>query len=230
MIYQCTVVQNIAALHLGSEDSQVRAGLQGCRWLVRHQGPHLRRRTTRCRNCCAGRSNSSPTGSRASTPTSTPATIAARAGSGSSRTGPSRRSRSMISHRHRSLFDVPCTSAIEGQPDRQPGRRRLPHEDYCARARVEILPEQERDVPVSRRRPSHRVFGDGRAGRSGGSEDASTRSKFAAALGAAPRLSLCLAGRGLKFELLSHHAAINKLMSMMDYDGLLAPSRRHRAA
>ena len=33
------------------------------------------------------------------------------------------------------------------------------------------VPEQERDVPVSRRRPSDRLFGDGRAGRPGGLED-----------------------------------------------------------
>ena len=54
-------------------------------------------RPMRCRNCCAGRSNSSPTGSKASIPTSTPATIAARGGSASSATAPSRRSRSTIS-------------------------------------------------------------------------------------------------------------------------------------
>jgi aerobic carbon-monoxide dehydrogenase large subunit len=32
----------------------------------------------------------------------------------------------------------------------------------------------------------------------------------------------CASPSGLKFELLSHHAAINKLMAMMDYDGLRA--------
>jgi aerobic carbon-monoxide dehydrogenase large subunit len=32
----------------------------------------------------------------------------------------------------------------------------------------------------------------------------------------------CASPSGLKFELLSHHAAINKLMTMMDYDGLRA--------
>ena len=51
----------------------------------------------RCRNCCAGRSNSSPTGSKVSTPIFMPATIAARGGSASSATAPSRRSRSTIS-------------------------------------------------------------------------------------------------------------------------------------
>ena len=54
-------------------------------------------RPMRCRNCCAGRSSSSPTGSKASTPISMPATIAARAGSASSATAPSPRSRSTIS-------------------------------------------------------------------------------------------------------------------------------------
>ncbi len=40
-----------------------------------------------------------------------------------------------------------------------------------SRSRARRVPEQERDVPVSRRRPSDRVLGDGRSGRSGGGED-----------------------------------------------------------
>ena len=40
-----------------------------------------------------------------------------------------------------------------------------------SRAGPRRVPEQERDVPVPRRRPSHRLLGDGRPGRSGGDED-----------------------------------------------------------
>ena len=47
-IYQGTqaphMVQNIAALHLGLRGIAGSRGLQGCRRLLRHQGPHLRRR------------------------------------------------------------------------------------------------------------------------------------------------------------------------------------------
>ena len=42
--------------------------------------------------------------------------------------------------------------------------------NYRARARV-VYSEQERDVPVPRRWPSDRLLGDGRPGRSGGHED-----------------------------------------------------------
>ena len=46
-IYQGTqaphMVQNIAALHLGLEELAGSRGLQGCRRLLRHQGPYLRR-------------------------------------------------------------------------------------------------------------------------------------------------------------------------------------------
>ena len=38
----------------------------------------------------------------------------------------------------------------------------------------------------------------------------------------------CASPSGLRFELLSHHAAINKLMTMMDYDGLRAEQAKLR--
>jgi CO/xanthine dehydrogenase Mo-binding subunit len=52
----------------------------------------------------------------------------------------------------------PRTSAIEAN-------QKLPRPCPCG------VPEQERYVPVPRRRPSDRLLGDGRPGRSGGDED-----------------------------------------------------------
>ena len=74
------------------------------------------------------------------------------------------------SHRHRSLFDVSAHQRHRSQPGRQSRWRPLCDEELsCPRPRR--VPEQERDVPVPRRRPSHRMLGDGRAGRSGGREN-----------------------------------------------------------
>ena len=39
----------------------------------------------------------------------------------------------------------------------------------------------------------------------------------------------CASPSGLRFELLSHHAAMNKLMAMMNYDGLRAEQAALRA-
>ena len=73
---------------------------QGRRRLVRHQGAHLCRRDGdggAVEAAQAARSNSSPTGSRASSPTSTPATIASRPRSASRTTAPSPPGRSTTS-------------------------------------------------------------------------------------------------------------------------------------
>src|SRR5260370_533935 len=94
-------------------------------------------RPMRCQNCCGGRSSSSPTGSKASIPTFTPATIPPRAEAGARKIG-----REEVEMRRRNLVGddaYPCASAS-----------------------------------------------------------------------------------GLRFEQLSHHAAMNKLMTMMGYDALRA--------
>ena len=74
------------------------------------------------------------------------------------------------SHGHRALFDVSAHQRDRGQPGRQSRRRPL-HQQELSRAGARGVPEQERDVPVPRGRPSHRVLGDGRAGRSCRDED-----------------------------------------------------------
>ena len=56
------------------------------------------------------------------------------------------------------------------RPIRSHSRRRTVHDAELSRASARRVPEQERDVPVSRRRTSGGVLGDGGAGRSGGDE------------------------------------------------------------
>ena len=73
-------------------------------------------------------------------------------------------------HRHRPLFGLSAHVGHRGQPDRQPHRRAL-HLPELSRAGARRVPEQERDVPVPRRRPSDRDRGHRRAGRSRGGED-----------------------------------------------------------
>ena len=175
-IYQGTqaphMVQNIAALHLGLGGVAGSRGLQGCRRLLRHQGPHLRRRD----------------GDLCAVETVAPADqIRRRPGREfqhrypcprSSLQGQDRRQarrhhhrvRDRRSHRHRSLFDVSAHQRHRGQPGRQSGRRSL-HDEELSRARPRRVPEQERDVPVPRGRPSHRLLGHRRPGRSRGDED-----------------------------------------------------------
>ena len=64
----------------------------------------------------------------------------------------------------------PRTSRHRGQPGRQPHRRAL-HLPELQGARPRGVPEQERDVPVPRGRPSDRDRGDRRPGRAGRAED-----------------------------------------------------------
>ena len=93
-VYQGTqaphMMQNLFAKHLGLEEHQVRVSDQGRRRLVRHQGAHL------CRRDGDGRAfeTAAPAGeirrrphARASSPTSTPATIASRRAIGVTRDG-----------------------------------------------------------------------------------------------------------------------------------------------
>ncbi len=147
-------------------------GLQGRRRLLRHQGPHLRRRN----------------GDLCAVETAAPADqIRRRPGRKlqyryscprPSLQGTDRRQarrhhhgvRDRRSHRHRSLFDVSAHQRHRSQPGRQPRRRPLCDEEL-SRPRPRRVPEQERDVPVPRRRPSHRMLGDGRPGRSGGGKN-----------------------------------------------------------
>ena len=147
-------------------------GLQGCRRLLRHQGPHLCRRDG---DLCAVETAAAADQIRRRPgrelqyryPRPRPSL------QGQDRRQARRhhhRVRDRRSHRHRSLFDVSAHQRDRGQPGRQSGRRPLHHEEL-SRARPRRVPEQERDVPVPRRRPSHRLLGDGRAGRSRGDED-----------------------------------------------------------
>ena len=64
----------------------------------------------------------------------------------------------------------PRTSRHRGQPGRQPHRRAV-HLPELPRPRARGVPEQERDVPVPRGRPSDRDRGDRRAGRARGRQD-----------------------------------------------------------
>jgi hypothetical protein len=102
-IYQGTqaphMVQNIAALQLGLRVRRFAcsARTSAARSESRSTSMPTKWRPMRCRNCCGGRSNMSRTASKASTPTFTPATIAAGGGSASSVTGRLLHSRSTIS-------------------------------------------------------------------------------------------------------------------------------------
>ena len=229
-IYQGTqaphMVQNIAALHLGLAGRPGSRGLQGCRRLLRHQGSHLCRRDG---DLCAVETAAPADqvrrrpASRASTPTSMPATIGARAGSASSATAPSRRSRSTISP---ASVRIRCIRApARSKPTRSsissagPIRRK----NYRARARVVF---QNKNVMCQYRAVGHpdRVLGDGRPGRSGGDEDRHGPGGDPPAQSDSPttpiparRLPAC------KFELLSHHASLNKLH---DDDELRRAARR----
>ena len=74
------------------------------------------------------------------------------------------RLRDRRSHRHRPLLGLSAHHRHRGQPGRQPHRRAL-HLPELPRAGARGVPEQERDVPVPRRRPSDRGRGDRRPGR-----------------------------------------------------------------
>ena len=74
------------------------------------------------------------------------------------------------SHRHRPVFGLSAHLRHRGQPDRQSHRRPL-HLPELSRPRARRVPEQERDVPVPRGRPSDRDRGDRGAGRAGRRQD-----------------------------------------------------------
>ena len=87
-VYQATqaphMMQDIIAKHLGLPEAQVRVICKDVGGSLRHQGARLCRRDGdggARRSSCAARSNSSPTAWRASSPTSTPATISCKAAS-----------------------------------------------------------------------------------------------------------------------------------------------------
>ena len=175
-IYQGTqaphMVQNIAALHLGLEEAAGSRGLQGRRRLLRHQGSHLCRRNG---DLCAVETAAAADqirrrpGRELQHRYSRPRPPL----QGADRRQARRHHhgvRDRRSHRHRSLFDVSAHQRHRGQPGRQSGRRTLCDEEL-SRPRPRRVPEQERDVPVPRGRPSHRLLGDRRPGRSGGGED-----------------------------------------------------------
>ena len=67
-------------------------------------------------------------------------------------------------HRHRALLGLSAHVRHRGQPDREPHRRAL-YLPELPRPRPRRIPEQERHVPVSRRRASDRDGGDRGAGR-----------------------------------------------------------------
>ena len=117
----------------------------------------------------------------------------------------------------------PRTSGIEANQvvnlTGAPYRRQLP------RPRPRRVPEQERDVPVPRGRPSDRVavtegWSTSRRARAR-MDPVEIRRRNLIADDAYPHAS----PSGIKFERLSHHRALAKLLEMMDYEGC-APSRR----
>ncbi len=115
-----------------------------------------------------------------------------------------------------------------GQPGRQSRRRPLcDRELSCPGPRR--VPEQECDVPVPRRWPSDRLLGDGRSGRSGGHEDRHGPGRDPPTQSDRRRCLPCASPSGLRFEQLSHHAALAKLIKMMDYDALRAEQAALRA-
>ena len=127
-------------------------------------------RRWRCRSCSSGRSSSSPTGSKASSPTSMPATIASTAKIGVKNDG------TITAFEIDDLTGIgpysvyPRTSGIEANQVVN-----LIGGPYtCAElqgARPRRVPEQERDVPVPRGRPSDRDRGHRGTGRAGRGQD-----------------------------------------------------------
>ena len=130
---------------------------QGRRRLVRHQGAHLRGRDGDGRAVEAaaapGEVRRRPAGKlRHRHPCAR-----------SSRQGEDRREAGRHdhrlgdrrSHRHRAVFGLSAHLRHRGQSGRQPDRRAV-HLPELSRARARRVPEQERDVPVPRGRPSDR--------------------------------------------------------------------------
>ena len=122
----------------------------------------------------------------------------------------------------------PRTSGHRGQPGRQPGRRPL-HVPELSRAGTRRVPEQERDVPVPRGRPSDRRRGDRRPGRARRRQDRHGPARDAPAQSDSPTTPIpTQSAAGLKFEQLSHHEALAHLDSMMNYAGLRAEQKKLR--
>ena len=82
--------------------------------------------------------------------------------------------------RHRAVFGLSAHQRHRGQPGRQSGRRAV-HLPELSRPRPRRVPEQERHVPVPRRRPSDRDRGDRRSGRACRGEDRHGPGRAAAA-------------------------------------------------
>ena len=163
------MMQNLFAKHLGLAGAPGARRHQGCRRLVRHQGAHL------CRRDGDGRAVEAAQAAdqvrrrpdrelRHRHPRPRPP-----------RQGEDRRQErrhhhrlgDRRSHRHRPLLGLSAHLRHRGEPDRQPHRRAL-HLPELSRPRARRVPEQERDVPVPRGRPSDRDRGDRRPGRAGG--------------------------------------------------------------
>ena len=131
--------------------------------------------------------------------------------------------------RHRPVFGLSAHQRHRGEPGGEPGRRPL-HLPELPRARPRRVPEQERDVPVPRRRPSDR---DARSPKAWSSlrrrRSAWTRSNCGGAICSPTTPIRRRAPSGIKFEKLSHHASLDKILAMMDYAGLRAEQARLRA-
>ena len=217
-IYQGTqaphMVQNIAALHLGLAGLPGSRGLQGCRRLVRHQGPRLRRRNG---DLCAVETAAPADQIRRRPgrklqhrhPRPRPSLQGPR--SASSATGPSWRSRSTISP---ASVPIRCIRApAPSRPTRSSTWSAAPTlaENYRARARVVF---QNKNVMCQYRGVGHPIACSVTEGLVDlaaskiGMDPVEIRRRNLVADDAYP----CASPSGLKFELLSHHAAIDKLI------------------
>ena len=123
----------------------------------------------------------------------------------------------------------PRTSRHRGQPGGEPHRRALCLPEL-SRPRPRGVPEQERDVPVPRGRPSDRDRGDRRAGRSRRGEDRHGPGRGAQEKPLSRTMPIRrTAASGIKFEKLSHIASTDKILKMMDYKALRADQAAARA-
>ena len=176
-------------------------------------------------SCSSVRSSSSPTGSRASSPTSMPVTTASRRRSASKQTAPSPPGRSTTSPASAPIRSIRAPRASKRTRSSTSPAGPIPAR--TTRPRPRRLPEQERHVPVPRGRPSDRDRGHGGAGRARRRQDrhgpAGARRRNLIPDDAHPR-----APSGIKFEL-SHHECLAHLDAMMNYAGLRAELKQPRA-
>ena len=197
-------------------------GMQGCRRLLRHQGAYLCRRDG---NLCAVETAAaagqipSPTGSRASIPTSMPVTTGARGKIGVQRDG------TITAFEIEDLTGIgpysmyPRTSAIEANQVVNLVGGPYVTKNYRARARVVF---QNKNVMCQYRAVGHPIACSVTEGLVDlaamkiGMDPVEIRRRNLIADDAYP----CASPSGLRFEKLSHHAALAKLISMMDYDTL----------